>query len=154
MPKSKKQKAGEKQVGKNSFPNPATQFKPGQSGNPAGYPKGVKNRSTIARKVLEMKGILPENLFQQIKAIYPEIEKTMTVEEMMTITVAAQAIKKGDHNAYKTILDSGYGNPNQTVSAPDGKPLFPDPYSDLTEEELKKKIEEKRRCREKNSSKN
>lgn len=37
----------------NSHPNPEYQFKPGQSGNPAGKPKGVKNFTTKVREALE-----------------------------------------------------------------------------------------------------
>lgn len=35
-----------------SFPNPDTQFQPGESGNPAGRPKGSRNLSTILREML------------------------------------------------------------------------------------------------------
>ncbi len=35
----------------------ATQFKPGQSGNPAGKPKGARNFKTIVREILEDGGI-------------------------------------------------------------------------------------------------
>lgn len=34
------------------FPNPGTQFKPGESGNPAGKPKGVKHISTWINELL------------------------------------------------------------------------------------------------------
>ena len=34
------------------FPNPDTQFKPGQSGNPAGKPKGTKHLSTWIQEML------------------------------------------------------------------------------------------------------
>jgi len=33
------------------FPNKDTQFKPGESGNPKGKPKGTKNLSTIIREL-------------------------------------------------------------------------------------------------------
>lgn len=35
------------------FPNDETQFKPGQSGNPAGKPKGVKHLSTIIQELVD-----------------------------------------------------------------------------------------------------
>jgi hypothetical protein len=34
------------------FPNQSTQFKPGQSGNPKGHPKGKRNLSTWIQKML------------------------------------------------------------------------------------------------------
>lgn len=39
------------------FPNPDTQFKPGQSGNPAGLPKGTKWLKTRLRELLESGGL-------------------------------------------------------------------------------------------------
>jgi hypothetical protein len=36
-------------------PPPAHQFKPGQSGNPKGRPKGAKNESTILKELLQHK---------------------------------------------------------------------------------------------------
>jgi hypothetical protein len=38
-----------------SRPPRANQFKPGQSGNPKGRPKGAKNESTILREIFERK---------------------------------------------------------------------------------------------------
>lgn len=38
-----------------------TRFKPGQSGNPAGRPKGVKNFASILRKALNAKVVVAEN---------------------------------------------------------------------------------------------
>ena len=35
-----------------AFPNPDTQFKPGESGNPAGKPKGTKHISTWIQEML------------------------------------------------------------------------------------------------------
>lgn len=90
-------------------------WRKGQSGNPNGYMKGVKNRSTIAKKILAMKGILPSQVFDKLKVVFPEIEERMTVEEIMTIVMAGKAITKADHNAYIVIMDSGYGKPKESV---------------------------------------
>lgn len=68
-------------------------FKKGESGNPAGRPKGAKNRSTIVRELLE----LNEN---ELKMHLAQIKK---------------AIEKEDTNAYKAVLDSAYGAPKQTT---------------------------------------
>lgn len=90
-------------------------WQPGESGNPAGKPVGAKNRSTIARKVLEMRGILPTATFEKLKEVYPELTQNMTAEEMATLVQLVNAITKGDTNAYKAIFDSAYGMPKQGV---------------------------------------
>ena len=98
-------------------------IKKGQVLNPKGRPKGTKNRATIARQILAMRGALPANIFNALKEVFPQLTKTMSIEEIMTIKIAEQAIVKGDHNAYKAVMDSGYGNPNQSLSGPDGEPI-------------------------------
>lgn len=90
-------------------------FKPGESGNPAGKPPGTKNRSTIARKVLEMRGLLSKERMKELKEKFPEITDSMTVEEIMTIVMAEGAIM-GDDKSYKAVMDSAYGAPKQETS--------------------------------------
>ena len=68
-------------------------FKPGQSGNPNGRPKGKRNRSTILKELLDMND-------QELKMHQAQIEK---------------AIELKDTNAYKAVLDSAYGAPVQQV---------------------------------------
>lgn len=92
------------------------QFTPDYQPENAGRPKGVKNRSTIARKVLEMSAIMPEEMLEKLRDTFPGIEQRMTTEEIATIAIMGQAIAKGDYNAYKTIMDSAYGAPKQEVA--------------------------------------
>ena len=68
-------------------------FKPGQSGNPNGRPKGKRNRSTILKELLDMND-------QELKMHQAKIEK---------------AIELKDTNAYKAVLDSAYGAPVQQI---------------------------------------
>lgn len=98
-------------------------IKKGQVLNPKGRTKGTKNRSTIARQILAMKGALPPQIFDSLKKLFPGITKHMSIEEIMTIKMTQQAITKGDTQAYKVVMDSGYGNPNQSMSGPDGEPV-------------------------------
>ena len=79
--------------------------------NRTGRPKGSKNRTTIVRMILEQDASFPEKVFKRLKEIYPNIEKQMSVEEIMTIIQAKKAITKGDTQAYKALMDSGYGFP-------------------------------------------
>lgn len=80
-----------------------------------GRPQGVKNRSTIARKILSMSAIMPDEMFAKLKESFPDIEQRMTTEEIATIVMLGAAIAKKDVNAYKAIMDSAYGAPKQEI---------------------------------------
>jgi hypothetical protein len=90
----------------------------GESGNPNGRPKGSKNRSTIARQWLEVN--------QNLKNPITGISETMSQEDLMTLALIKKA-REGDVNAYKALMDSGYGAPIQQVEQTNIEiPLFPD----------------------------
>ena len=78
----------------------------GESGNPAGRPKGSRNRSTIARQWLEVSQKLKNPLTGQ--------DEVMSQEDLMTLALIKKA-REGDVNAYKALLDSGYGAPIQQI---------------------------------------
>jgi hypothetical protein len=96
------------------IPPGATPFKPGESGNPKGKPKGALNRNTIARRVLAMIATLPEDKELDLKKIAPKMPKKMTMEEVMTLVQVKKAID-GDNQSYKMLMDSGYGAPKQEI---------------------------------------
>ena len=81
-------------------------FEQGESGNPNGRPKGSKNRSTIARKWLEVN--------QSLKNPLTGENETMSQEDLMTLALIKKA-RDGDTNAYKALMDSGYGAPVQQI---------------------------------------
>ena len=101
------------------MPNPENieqhEFKKGETGNPNGRPKGAKNRSTIARAIMEMKAKLPEETLNELKLLYPDMTNDVTIEEAMGIMQAAKAIQEKDTAAYKVLMDSAYGQPKQTT---------------------------------------
>ena len=101
------------------MPNPENieqhEFKKGETGNPNGRPKGVKNRSTIARAVMEMNINFPEQVLKKLKEMYPKMTNDVTIEEAMTIIQASKAIQDKDTAAYKVLMDSAYGQPKQTT---------------------------------------
>jgi hypothetical protein len=82
------------------------EFKKGESGNPNGRPKGAKNRSTIAKYWLEVN--------QKLKNPLTGAEETMSQEDLMTLALIKKA-REGDVNAYKALMDSGYGAPIQQI---------------------------------------
>jgi hypothetical protein len=90
----------------------------GESGNPSGRPKGSKNRSTIARKWLEVN--------QSLKNPLTGESETMSQEDLMTLALIKKA-REGDVAAYKALMDSGYGAPVQQIEQTNVEiPLFPD----------------------------
>jgi hypothetical protein len=80
----------------------------GQSGNPNGRPKGSRNRSTIARQWLEASEKFKNPLTQETQEL--------SQEDIMTLALINKA-RKGDVNAYKALMDSGYGAPTQFVES-------------------------------------
>jgi hypothetical protein len=93
---------------KTAMPKPENiidkQFQKGQSGNPNGRPKGSLNRSTIAKYWLEVN--------QNLKNPLTGENETMSQEDLMTLALIKKA-RDGDVNAYKALMDSGYGAPKQ-----------------------------------------
>ena len=89
-----------------------------------GRPLGVKNRSTIARKVLEMTALMPKETLEKLKETYPDIADKLTAEEIATIVMVGNAISKGDVNAYKAVMDSAYGAPKGEVEHTGGISLY------------------------------
>jgi hypothetical protein len=97
-------------------------FEEGKSGNPNGRPKGSRNRSTIARRWLEVN--------QKLKNPLTSEEETMSQEDLMTLALIKKA-RDGDVNAYKALMDSGYGAPVQQIEQTNiEQPLFPDVNTD------------------------
>jgi hypothetical protein len=96
--------------------------KKGEIRNPNGRPKGAKNRSTIARKWLEVN--------QSLKNPLTGESETMSQEDLMTLALIKKA-REGDVTAYKALMDSGYGAPLQQIEQTNiEQPLFPDVQAD------------------------
>lgn len=90
----------------------------GEVRNPNGRPKGSKNRSTIARKWLEVN--------QSLKNPLTGESETMSQEDLMTLALIKKA-REGDVTAYKALMDSGYGAPLQQIEQTNiEQPLFPE----------------------------
>lgn len=89
--------------------------KKGEVRNPNGRPKGSKNRSTTARRILEMTASLPSKSYNALLKVFPDLDKKLSVEEVITLMQVAKAITDKDTGAYKTLMDSAYGAPKQEV---------------------------------------
>jgi len=89
-------------------------FKPGQSGNPAGRPKGVKNFTTLFEKAVK------------------EVAKKLELGEdpdAVEIEIIKRGIKEalaGKYQFYKDIFDRVYGQPkgNIDITSGDEKIVF------------------------------
>lgn len=90
-------------------PEGAVTFKAGQSGNPAGKPVGSKNRSTIARKWLEI-------MSKESNPMTGIIEK-LSYEDIITLAQIKKAKDEADTAAYKALQDSAYGAPKQEIES-------------------------------------
>jgi hypothetical protein len=94
----------------------------GESGNPNGRPKGAKGRATIARYWLEVN--------QNLKNPITGEQENMSQEDLITLAIIKKA-RDGDVNAYKALMDSGYGAPLQQIEQTNiEQPLFPDVTTD------------------------
>lgn len=96
----------------------SSEYQPAKNGRP----KGAKNRSTIARKWLEVN--------QSLKNPLTGESETMSQEDLMTLALIKKA-REGDVTAYKALMDSGYGAPLQQIEQTNiEQPLFPDVQTD------------------------
>lgn len=106
------------------FPNPDTQFKPGVSGNPSGRRLGSRNRQTIVREVLEA--------LDEATGL-PNVDA-------MTYAVALKA-KSGDVQAYKELMDGGFGKTADNLNIESPKGTMSPPLSRLAEFVSRKKAD-------------
>ena len=88
---------------------------PGDVRNPHGRPKGSKNRSTIARMILNLECRIPEEIRADLINLFPDLPATLDAEHLATLVQAYKMILKGDSRAYERLLDSAYGRSIQPV---------------------------------------
>ena len=111
-------------------------WKPGESGNPNGRPKGSLNRSTIARKWLQTKSKIMNPISNE--------QESLTQEDIGTLALIKK-VRQGDVAAYKALMDSSYGQPKETLDLNQiaEQPLFLDvPENDSDTEDTEAKEEE------------
>lgn len=82
-------------------------FKPGQSGNPKGRPKGTKNWASIVQKLLS-----DEELLDKILTKKPHYWDTLPTKNAANAIVIAMIIKSlsGDKNAAEWLRKTGFGD--------------------------------------------
>jgi hypothetical protein len=114
-----------------------TQFKPGQSGNPKGRPKGSRNRKTLLRELTQQYSMewskIPIKNVEQLAARYD-----YPIDAI--ICVAFAKALEGDVRAMRWITETAYGKPkNGLIGDEDDeeRPLPPPIYGGLSVESLK-----------------
>lgn len=87
-------------------PNPPLEnlkpFKPGESGNPAGKPKGTKNFTTLVREAL-----------QEVAKLKEGNPEGLTYEQILLKSIGPRAVK--DPNVLKMLWEHFDGRPTQKV---------------------------------------
>lgn len=110
-----------------SFPNPATQFKPGQSGNPGGMSRETRAKIDAAR--------------DKAADVYLQLVTALSVK--LTDSQAEEALEaiRGDNlKLLKDVMDRSIGSPKQQIdnTSSDGS-MSPSRVSDEVLEVLKRK---------------
>lgn len=99
-------------------------FKPGESGNPNGRPKGVKNVTTILREMLEK--IAPTDVADAkfVKEFCKGL-KSVTNADAIAARILKAALVDGESWAIKELIDRTEGKAIATldVGSKDGEPL-------------------------------
>lgn len=104
-------------------------FKPGQSGNPKGKPKGAKNVSTILREMLQNLApdlVVDKDFIKQFcKTLKGKARKQITNADAQAARILYEALVNGEQWAIKELLDRTEGKARQTVElgGADGGPI-------------------------------
>lgn len=83
-----------------NFPNKETQFKPGQSGNPNGRPKGAEGRAAIAKKWL--------SVMSEGENIITRQHEELTEEDWQFLSLVKQG-RRGNVKAIEMLFEMLYG---------------------------------------------
>ena len=135
------QEAPDKQVdnrcNSRNFPSKDNQFKPGQSGNPAGRPKKHDTFSEIAR---ELAGATEIDITYTVggKENHRHLTSSKSFYEGIAMAVIAKALT-GDISATKELLDRTEGKPNQSIAL--NANITEDKPQPMSIEEMKKELE-------------
>jgi len=114
-------------------PNPNTEnlekFKPGESGNPKGRPKGSLNLATRLKKWGELAMKDDDGLVKEVRKQFPEATEKVTLEMAMYFRMLMIATKSPDDRAalaaMREYFDRTEGKPLQKneIAGPDGEAM-------------------------------
>lgn len=111
------------------FPNPDTQFKPGESGNPAGKPKGTKHLSTWIQDLLNDEEFEANILDSKVGVI-----KFKGAPIKAIVMVALRKAAAGDEKAREWLAKYGYGTKQEIDHTTQGEKIEFTPKGDLSKQ--------------------
>lgn len=125
------------------------QWAPGQSGNPAGRPKGSVNKKTILRSILDIKINNESVLIQKLRAKFPELftddRAEYSLEFIISLRHVLRAITGSEPDrAIIDILDRMHGRPIQSFNLMDSKESDGE---NLTTEQIRDQLKQVRSLR-------
>lgn len=82
-------------------------FKKGESGNPAGRPKGARSRKSIVERWITIE--------QSVANPITGKTESLSQEDIMVLALISKA-RKGDLGAYRELMDSVYGKLMDNIS--------------------------------------
>ena len=131
-------------MGRGSNPASRKALKPFTKDDPRinrkGYPKGIKDKKSAIRSIIETNIETPEDLKKWLGKWKAHLPSSIRVEDMMVWMQVKKAISEQDTAAFKILMEMVYGKPKQgmELSGKDGKPIEHTiaVLSDLSEEEL------------------
>jgi len=104
-----------------AFPHDGNKWKPGESGNPKGYPIGVPNRSTVFKRWA--------SLVSKSNNELTGLKEDLTEEDLVVIKLFVEA-KNGNVIAAREVLDSLYGKATEKIESNHTFTTNPDEFID------------------------
>lgn len=99
----------------------AHQWGKGESGNPAGKPKGIKNKSTLIKKYIE--AIVRDSEGKAKKQPWNMGDDEMSAAEIMVLAQIHKAMK-GDTAAFRELMDGAFGKSPDIVQGDPDSPIM------------------------------
>lgn len=92
-------------------------FKKGESGNPAGRPKGTRNRATIVKEWLEVQQYITNPITGE--------KERLEQQDIITLALIKEA-REGNVRAWEALMDSAHGKIAQVteLTIEDAKPTW------------------------------
>ncbi len=107
---------------KGQIPAGAEPFKKGQSGNPKGRTKGVRNVSTVLREMLQV--LAPDAVIDtKFVKEFCKGKKKIYNADAQAARIMFEALVKGEAWAIKELLDRTEGKPAQAITGANGGPI-------------------------------